>query len=90
MTGYIHTSLVCYEPNGCIALISSGSLGWVWIYAVNMPADLQTVQPTGMLHCRCICVVDISNPTSLVLFSIPGIPGAHQLTGVVLIGMDGG
>ncbi len=34
--------------------------------------------------------IDVSNPTSLVLFSIPGIPGAHQLTGVVLISMDGG
>lgn len=33
------------------------------------------------------CVVYI--PTSLVLFSIPGIPGAHQLTRVVLISMDG-
>lgn len=33
---------------------------------------------------------DINNPTSLVLFSIPGIPGAHQLTRVVLISMDGG
>lgn len=36
-----------------------------------------------------VCV-DISNPTSLVLFSIPGIPGSHQLTGVVLISVDGG
>lgn len=34
--------------------------------------------------------VDINNPTSLVLFSIPGIPGPHQLTGVVLISMDRG
>lgn len=29
-------------------------------------------------------------PTSLVLFSIPGVPGAHQLTGVELISVDGG
>lgn len=43
-----------------------------------------------MSHCRCLFYVYISNPTSLVLFSIPGIPGAHQLTGVVLISMDGG
>ncbi len=59
-----------------------------------MPADLQTVPITDMLHCRCVCVcvcvLMLINPTSLVLFSIPGIPGAHQLTGVVLISMDGG
>lgn len=42
-----------------------------------------------MQDCTGLCT-DISNLTSLVLFSIPGIPGAHQLTGVVLIGMDGG
>lgn len=54
-----------------------------------MPADLKTVKTPDQLHRRCLCV-DISNPTSLVLFSIPGIPGSHQLTGVVLISMDGG
>ena len=60
----------------------------VWICSVTCRL-ICTVQTTDMWHCRSLCV-DINIPTSLVLFSIPGVPGAHQLTGVVLISVDGG
>lgn len=45
-----------------------------------------TTQQTPLARV-CVCVCD---PTGLVLLSIPGVPGAHQLTGVVLISVDRG
>lgn len=53
----------------------------------NKPADLTLLDRCITLQMPVCCVLFI--PTSLVLFSIPGIPGAHQLTRVVLISMDG-
>lgn len=92
------TCLVCHRQTVWLSLVNFKIIVFLWykvlFWYTCISVDMQYNKPEDhiglMSHCRCLFYVYISNPTSLVLFSIPGIPGAHQLTGVVLISMDGG